>query len=320
MDQFIAKVINASATPGWGYSLEKGGDRRSIDTIIALLGKPPAKADGFVPGMRVRMSHDRGTVVKQVMTEGEHRYYGNRFVLVDLDCAGMFWIKAGNLKKVTGKKDLYEAAVADPEAFVSGMMNKKPEDSMRDFFRIGSEGYEYRGFDDLKGLSVPDHSFRYAGIFRRLPFEKAVALMTDLFCVWGDASVGKLGGKKVFEPDGSEFDKKENDRIFIYDSVLSVMIGAIALIYIMQKQKNPSAVFPADCADKLLKIAAKLIASPGFPTNAGFSTPFGRTLKTLGELFAAKRIASPVFCFPVDRRDDWMDELDLEKPYPFREC
>ncbi len=320
MDEFIEKALECHITNGWAGKYFGFGNQDEILQIAKLLQKPPKSVQKIEPGTRVKVfkGTERGSVVKQVQTEGVHRYYGKDFVLVDFDLAGKYWVAQGEVKKISVKKDVYETAISDPHNFLRKMLDSEPEESARNFFRIGSD-YQpyYRGFEGIKGLHIPDHSYRYASIFNKLSFEEASSLIADLFGKWASVADGRLIKPLAFEPDGTEFDKKENNRTFNYYSVLFTLAGSLSLLYILKKKEEPDLIFPADIREQLLKNFDRLMQSPGFPTNGRYPTPFKETMDSFSELFRLPQIDDPVFCFN-DERSEWLDELELDKPFAFR--
>lgn len=321
MGEFIEKALDSYLVIGWAYQFFPGGKVAGIRQIKQLLETPEKEVQVLEPGTRVKIfkNKERGSVIRHVKTEGVHRHYGNEFVLVDFDLAGKYWVSYGVTKKISGKKDVYEIAIANSDQFISRMLDSEAEESARTFFRIGSD-YQpyYRGFEEVDGLNIPDHSYRYAAIFSKLPFDDSIHRMVCLFEKWAAAAIGQIKAPLAFEPDGTEFEKKENVRPFSFHSVLFTLAGCLALLYILKKKQEPDWNFPQDLRERILKSFEKLMQSPDFPTNGGYPTPFKKTMDSFSELFQISRIDDPVFGFPKER-SEWLDELGLDQPFAYRE-
>ncbi len=319
MDEFIEKALECSLASGWGYKYFGREYLNEIKQIIGLLQAPAEKTKLLESGARVRMFNpeERGTVVKQVKTEGSHRYYGNEFVLVDFDLAGKFWVRLGEVKKVPGKKDVYETAVANPEEFMKSLLDGEPEEAARTLFRIGSDCSYYRGFNEVEGLRIPDFSYRYAAIFCKLPFDKAIKGLTDLFAKLTVAAAGRLKKTLAFVPNGTEFNKKENERPFYFPDVLSTLLGCLILLYMIKKKQEPDYTFSADLQADLSKSFEKLIRSPDFPTNGGFPTPFKENMDVFPQLLQASLTKAAIVCCTTEG-EGWVEELGLGKSFAFR--
>ncbi len=320
MGEFIEKALESYLATGWASKYFNDEQPDEIQQIAKLLQKSPQAAQMNEPGTRVKVfrNKERGSVVKQVQTEGAHRHYGRDFMLVDFDLSGRYWVAQGETKKISGKKDVYETAISNPTKFLSEMLKSEPEESARNFFRIGSD-YEpyYRSFEEVEGLYIPDHSYRYASIFSKLPFGEASSIIADLLDKWASAAIGRFKTPLAFEPNGTEFEKKENGRPFHYYSVLFTLTSCLALLYILKKKQEPDLTFPATIQKRVMQIFEKLMQSPDFPTNGSSPTPFKKTMDSFHKLFQVQRIDSSVFGF-ISNREKWLDELELDKPFAFR--
>lgn len=320
MDEFIEKSMEAYLATGWAYQYFTGEKADEIQQIKKLLETSEKEVQILEPGTRVKIfkNKERGSVIRHVKTEGAHRHYGNEFVLVDFDLAGKYWVSYGETKKISGKKDVYETAIANPDQFISRMLDSEGEESARTFFRIGSD-YQpyYKAFEEVEGLHIPDHSYRYAAIFGKLPLDDAIHRMVCLFEKWAVAAIGRVKVPLAFEPDGTEFEKKENARPFNFYSVLFTLAGCLALLSILKKKQEPDWNFPKDLQERLGKSFEKLAQSPDFPTNGGYPTPFKETMDSFSQLFRASWIDEGVFGF-LNERSEWLDELGLDGPFAFR--
>ena len=247
MGEFIEKALDSYLVIGWAYQFFPGGKVAEIRQIKQLLETPEKEVQILEPGTRVKIfkNKERGRVIKHVKTEGTHRHYGNEFVLVDFDLAGKYWVTYGETKKISGKKDVYETAITHPDQFIRRMLDSEAEESARTFFRMGSDYQQYyKAFEEVPGLHITDHSYRYAAIFGKLPFGDGVHGMVCLFEKWAAAAIGRLETPLSFEPDGTEFEKKENDRPFNFHSVLFTLAGCFVLLYILKKNRSRIGSFP----------------------------------------------------------------------------
>ncbi len=323
MDEFIEKALQSCLTLGWAYKFFGCGRQDEINKIARLLQKPPKPPKPFPefePGTRVKVFKyteqiERGTVVKQVQTEGVHDYYGKDFVLVDFDLKGKHWVPKDEVKKVPRKKDVYETAISDPADFMKKMLDSEPEESARNFHRIGYDDQSYYSFDKIKGLHIPKHSFRYASIFNKLSFEEASSIITELFGKWSSSIKGRIKDSLEFKLDGTEFEKKEHRIFFDYYSVLFTLAGCLAILYILKKKQEPDFTMPTYIQEQLLKHFEKLMESQEFPTNYGSPDHFKETMDSFKVLFQLQRIEESIFS---NGRSKWLDELGLDKPFGFR--
>jgi hypothetical protein len=87
----------------------------------------------------------------------------------------------------------------------------------------------------------------------------------------------------------------------------------------LRKKENKKYIFPVDSRKRLAACFTKLKKASDFPDNGGYPVPFMKTMGLFDVLFDATEIKSSLFGIPEDQ-SDWLDELELDKPFPFREC
>jgi hypothetical protein len=238
---------------------------------------------------------------------------------VDFDLGGKYWVPIGEgkVKKVPHRKDVYETAISNPADFLKKMLDSEPEESARCFHRIGSDNQcHYSGIRNLQELFIPEHSYRYAAIFNKLPFEEASSIITELFGKWSSSIKGPIEGSLEFKLDGTEFEKDEHRTFFNYYSVLSTLVGSLAILYVLKKSQEPGLTMPTYIQEQLFKHFEKLMESQEFPARSSESpNRFKQTMDSFKLIFQRKHTAYSDF---GDKRSEWLDELGLDRPFSFR--
>ncbi|WP_028973430.1 hypothetical protein [Spirochaeta cellobiosiphila] len=320
MGEFLEKAMEGVLTLGWACDIEETNS--SVASIKKLLSEKPQKKTLFEEGDRVvRRQHDyeRGAVIKAVKTPHSHVYYGDEYVLVDFDYRGTFWVRPDSIKKRPKKKDLYERALADPDSFVKDLLLISAEESASLLYRIGSVFCVFYRNEEIESIHYPEHSLRYAGIFNRVSFTRAVDTLIAIMHRWAHARQEEA--TVSFVKDGSEYNRRDqylkDSDSFYYSDVIETALGCLTYLIMRRKAGKKVQSLLKDSQRSSLFELFDILKQPLQSKYSGrFSNGFENLLDSYDQFLSLESVGNNNLNLGI-KREEWLDKLKLARPYSF---